>query len=186
MSVRKILSWVTYIPVIGSAIMMWEGARGKEISGTVLVGSQKLVHLLFGLMFLMIDILLIETIAGGSIVKIFGKGFIRRFLVVGARKAGARTATGTFLRGGARVVGKMGGTVLGRVAISAAERKIRKGVEHTVGKIHGARIDPKQRRELEEQFGQKLNRRDTIEAQKAQRQSEKGKNNANIPEQMAA
>lgn len=171
--VKNFLAWLIYLtPFLGSVVMLWEAAKGKELTGTVLTGTQKMVHFLFGLASLILDFLLAGV--GGSIsrgvFKVLGKGFLRRGAVVGARMAG-RGVTRTGLRAVGRVLTSMSGHWAGRMVINSTEKNIRKKVEHTLGKVHGYRIDSKKRKELQGQFATRLhNRNDVVAAQRAAKQ----------------
>jgi len=215
--VKKILSWmVDVIPIIAGLKMIQEAFSGKEWTGTVLIGSQRTVHFLFGLGFTILDIVLIETIFGGRIIgltvkiifrksakkalaaetgRLLTKGFLKKGAMAGARAVGKGAVRTNLLKAGL-MLGKVEAAkgfrgYVGRKAMRMAERRIKKGVEHTVGAVHGARVDKNKRKELEERFSTKLDNRENIMmAQRALKQERKERleqtQNAQQPQQIAA
>ncbi len=197
---KKIFAWILYLlPVVGGVTMIWEGARGREITGAILVGKAKLIHILFGILALILDVLLAETIVGDSIVngalkmiakgsekvvvskvasnkiakgseRYLGKGFIGRGTAYAAEKTGSKTLTRA-----AEGIGSMSTHWAGKHVVNYAERKARQKIEHVAE--HGKRIAVDKIEELGENNPalrnslRRYNRREVIEAQKAAKQA---------------
>ncbi len=164
----KVVSFILdIIPFVGSLKMFIEACVGKEMTGERLIGNARTIHFVFSIVSLVLDLLTFGI--GGSIGRALGKLLGKGFLERGATLAGESLAKGAVLQTGKRAAFQAGigtglkqagtalykanQTFLGRRAVNYTEKKIRKGAEHTIGNIHGYRIDSKKREEIREKYG---------------------------------
>lgn len=184
MFVVKLFSFLLDIlPVVGGFKMLIEAFKGKEMSGTILVGNARMMQFLFGVISLVLDF---STGAGGSlargtfkivtlglfkksaqkaVVKKLEAGFIKRGLMGAARMSGKGAIRTGFIKAGL-VVGKISESKIGGMAVKYAENKTRRTAKNIASDFHGSRISSKKRDEFRKKYGGWLNRDETIQAQK--------------------
>ncbi|MES2409507.1 MAG: hypothetical protein V4509_04400 [Patescibacteria group bacterium] len=125
-------------PIVGGFKMIIEAFFKKEMTGTILVGNARFMHLVFGIISLILDGF---TGIGGSVTRALGKGFITRW----AEWIGSEVAV--------KAIAKASQSRLKRMGINFLEAKIRKGVEHKLGDIKGYRYSNKNREEIRKKYG---------------------------------
>jgi hypothetical protein len=184
MFVVKLFSFLLDItPVVGGFKMLIEAFKGKEMSGTILVGNARLMQFLFAVISLVLDF---STGAGGSLArgtlrivtlgfskklvekaveKKLAEGFLKKGLMGAARMSGKGVMRTGFIKAGI-VVGKISESRVGEMAVNYAERKLRKTAKNVASDFAGARISTKKREEFRKKYGGWLSRDETIQAQK--------------------
>jgi len=127
------------IPVLGGIKMLLEAFFKKEMGGAILIGNARFMHLVFAIISILLDFGTLGI--GGSLFRVLGKGFLKRWAVkIGGDVAG-------------KTVAKIAENRIGRMAINSTERRIKRGIEHTIGDVKGYRADSKQREAVREKYG---------------------------------
>ncbi len=135
----KELSFILDVcPFVGGVKMLIEAIFKKDMTGTSLEGKARGMHFLFAIISLVLDF---STGIGGSIARIFAKGFLKRFAVkVGGEAAG-------------KAVTRVAENRAGRLVINSTEKRIKKKAEDLVHDTGGYRSNSKKRDEIREKYG---------------------------------
>jgi hypothetical protein len=191
MFVVKLFSFLLDItPVIGGLKMLAEAFRGKEMTGTVLVGNARFMQFLFAILSLVLDF---ATGAGGSLArgtlrivtlgfskklvekaveKKLAEGFLKKGLMRASRASGKGAVRTGFIKAG-MTVGKLSESKIGGKLVKFTENKLRKEAKNLASEVAGARVDPKKREEFRKKYGAILSRDEVIEAQKIEKKEGK-------------